>query len=103
VRSNRGTGGQLDQLAKTSEIVGAQLFNKVAGHKRTRNQLENVSANLPDNDLAPPAGSKRQRKSKEVASLFLFSSTTGTHDSCRIELLAIPAQTLGVQCIQIPH
>jgi hypothetical protein len=76
VRLNRGTGGQLDQLTRTSEIVGAQLFNKVAGHKRTRNQLEDVSVKLPDNDLAPPTASKRQRKSKQVVFLFLFSSTT---------------------------
>lgn len=62
-RSNRGIGGQRDQLEKSSQIIEAQLLNKVIGHKRTRNQLEDIpaAADLPKNDLAPRAPAKRQR------------------------------------------
>ena len=61
VRSNRGIGGQRDQLEKASAIVGQGLLNKVTGQKRDRSNLIAIPEDLPENDLAPPVPNKRAR------------------------------------------
>ena len=68
VRSNRGVGGQREQLEKASAIVGEGLLNKVTGQKRDRNDLiaSAVPKDLLENDLAPPITTKRARISKKV-------------------------------------
>lgn len=66
VRSNRGIGGQRDQLEKASAIVGEGLLNKVTGQKRDRNNVTSIPEDLTENDLAPPIPTKRQRVAKAV-------------------------------------
>jgi hypothetical protein len=75
VRSNRGIGGQRDQLEKASAIVGQGLLNKVTGQKRDRNDLiAAIPENLPENDLAPPIPTKRARITSKAVIIIHLSS-----------------------------
>lgn len=74
VRSNRGIGGQRDQLEKASAIVGEGLLNKKTGQKRDRNNLNaSTPENLCENDLAPPIPTKRARVSTSSKVIILIS------------------------------
>ena len=64
VRNNRN--GRIAQLQETSDLLGQGLARKIAGTggKRTRNHLDNAPNDLPENDMAPPIKTKRQRVGK---------------------------------------
>jgi hypothetical protein len=54
-------------MQETSDLISEGLTKKVtgqAGGKRVRSQLDNAPNGLPDNDMAPPTKSKRQRLNK---------------------------------------
>jgi hypothetical protein len=54
------------QLQQTSALISEGLTKKLTGGtgKRSRNQLNNAPEGLPENDMAPPAKTKRQRLNK---------------------------------------
>ncbi|PPQ74331.1 hypothetical protein CVT26_004248 [Gymnopilus dilepis] len=65
-RANIGQGGVVQQLQKTSNIVGAALEKQTQGKtasKKRHYELDNAPENLPVNSMAPPQG-KRQRKNE---------------------------------------
>ena len=59
-------------MQETSDLISEGLTRKVTGQgKRTRNQLD-APYGLPDNHMAPPAKSKRQRVNKVLSQLLSF-------------------------------
>lgn len=72
VRSNRGQGGQREQLEKTLKIMQGDT---AGGKKRSRAErvLDDVPEDLPQNDMAPPLKMKRQRRNVVSLSFLLIS------------------------------
>jgi hypothetical protein len=61
-------------MQETSDLISEGLTRKVTGQgKRTRNQLDNAPDGLPDNEMAPPAKSKRQRVNKVLFQSLSFA------------------------------
>lgn len=111
MRNNRGVGGQVAQMEKVSNVIGADLQKNIdakskkgngtssTGHKRTQAELDNPPENLEENTMAPH---KRARVAKNVSLIISIYLETPSSILLFISyrplfLQSIPAITLDSQ------